>query len=284
LSLVGLLASSASAAFDVSSIALVGVNSRGGYIASLDFHDVANSALVSANADHNFTGMDGSGAMQTMHFSGDVSARSEFGRLHCYSAASAQNAYYNADNPDFSDHDGNIVDENGSPATLVSLAFAFFNDTLQYGGELQAGYHARYIFHVTGSNTGTGGLADLAFQIDNNPGEAFFAGDIGNTVQDWATQSYSVNGITPQQVHVQFSNQVVFDLYDLVEGQDYSGISDFSSTLVLAGIAMFDANDNPVYDGWTVTSESGTEYPRVTPEPATLALLAVGAAALRRRR
>lgn len=75
-------------------------------------------------------------------------------------------------------------------------------------------------------------------------------------------------------------------------GQNYSGTSDFSFTATLAGIQVVDAAGNPV-SGWTVTSGSGTVYPKITPaatpEPGvTTFLLATGIPAsllaIRRRR
>src|SRR5262249_11652980 len=154
---------------------------------------------------------------------------------------------------------GNIINANGSPDSLTSLGFAIFNDTFQYGGALQSGYKARYIFHVDGTNSGTGALADLAVNVDNNPGDAFFSIGRGSFKQDWVTSDYLINGIAPQALNVQFSDQVVFDTFNLNDGQNYSGTSDFSSTLTLAGIEVVDGNGNPV-SGWTLTSGSGTEY------------------------
>ncbi len=276
------LGHSVSAQSSLDSSAVVGVTNRGGFVAGLDSHSVPDSGNVSATADHFFTGLDGAGVTQTMEFSGTTVAQSDYGRLHCYTTGTVLNSYYNQNNPDFSNHNGQIVDPNGSPASLVSLGFATFTDTLQYGGQLQNGYRVRYIFHVSGTNTGTGALADLAFTIDNLPGEAFFAGDVRHYSEDWVTQDYIVDGVSAQHVHVQFSDQVVFDTFSLAQGQDYTGTSDFSATLELTAIEMVDANGNPVIDGWTVTSASGTEYPHYTPEPATLTLLALGALVLRR--
>lgn len=278
--LIGCLCTAAFAQSSVSSSSIVGVTNLGGFVGGLDAHTVSDSSTVSASADHFFTGMDGAGVNQTMEFSGTTVAQSEFGRLRCFTTGTALNSYYNAANPDYSDHFGNIVDPNGSPAALVSLGFATFDDTLQYGGAASSGYSARYIFHVTGTNTGLGALADLAVDVDANPGNAFFAQDVGPFVADWVTNDFAVNGFIPQDIHVQFSTQVVFDLPNLPEGQDYSGTSDFSATLVLAGIELIDPNGNPVpIDQWTVNAASGTQYPKVVPEPCTMLLLLVGALA-----
>lgn len=119
--------------------------------------------------------------------------------------------------------------------------------------------------------------------IAGNPDESFFAFDPGSYNEIWATQSYDINGITPQTIHVQFSNQFVVDANDVPEGSTFSGTSDFSSTLTLAQIQVVDANGNEVTSGWTVTAASGTHYPTV-PEPASFAALAFGAVILIKRR
>jgi len=258
----------------LSALADVGVTANMGSVAALDAHSVNDNSTVSAAAMRDFTGMDRAGNMQTMTFTGNTVATADYGSLHCYTSGALTNSYYNAANPSYSDTNGNVINPAGSPYGLVSLGFATFNDTLQYGGALQSGYRAKYIFHVDGTNSGAGALADLAVNVDANPGEAFFAGDVGPFTADWVTQEYAINGVTPQQITVQFSDQVVFNTADLTDGQNYTGISDFSSTLKLTGIEVVDANDNPV-SGWTVTSASGTLYPlaAATPEPGVTALL-----------
>lgn len=85
--------------------------------------------------------------------------------------------------------------------------------------------------------------------IAGNPDESFFAFDPGSYNEIWATQSYDINGITPQTIHVQFSNQFVVDANDVPEGSTFSGTSDFSSTLTLAQIQVVDANGNEVTSG-----------------------------------
>lgn len=240
-----------------------------------------NGPSQSASGSASFTGMDMAGNTQTMNLSGYVSSSAEYGRLHSYSSASVSNSYYNPANaPAFAD-DGTF-NPNGSIDDFSALGFAGFDDTLQFGGDLQAGYKAKYIFHVEGTNSDSNGLADLAFQVDSNPTESFFAFDpVNNTI--WATQEYAIDGVNPHNVHVQFSNQAVLNFNAIPDGSSFTSISDFSSTLVLSGIEILDSNDHPV-SGVTVTSASGTNYAVLTPEPGSLAALGLGAAALLRRR
>jgi len=282
----------AQAQFSTYSTAIVAVNNIGGQFSYLDRQDVTGNSAVSAFGSHAFTGMDGAGDPQTMTFTGTTIAQSDYGRLHSYTSGTLLNSFYNASNAPYADSNGNVINGAGAPSTLTALGFASFDDTLQYGGDLQAGYKARYLFHIDGTNSGTGAAADLAVDIDGAPGDAFFDFDPGPIDTVWATKDFDINGITPQTIHVQFSDQVVLNTFDLTDGQDYSGTSDFSSTATLAGIQVVDAAGNPV-TGWTVTSGSGTVYPMITPaatpEPGVTALL-LGAGvpasllALRRRR
>lgn len=269
--LTGLGAQAQSARY---STAIVGLDNLGTFIDTLSRQDTPDNTTASAFLSQNFTGLDGAGNTQTMSFTGTTIARADYGGLHSYTSASILNSYYNASNPAYTDHNGNTINTSGSPSSLIALGFASFDDTLQFGGELQAGYKARYIFHVDGTNSGTGAFAGIAVDIDGAPGDSFFATNVGSYDELWSTKDFDINGITPQTIHVQFSDQVVLDLFNLTDGQNYSGTSDFSSTATLAGIQVVDASGNPV-SGWTVSSASGTSYPLLqdTPEPGVTALL-----------
>lgn len=284
LGLVGFTSQKAMA-FDVWSQSYVGIFNRnyGGGLGFLNSDLHSDGTLSSASTNTSFTGMNGMGNQQTMNFQSTNRAQSEFGRLHCYASGTVTNTYYNAANPFYYNSTTNTYNTSGSPDGLYSLGFAGFNDTLHFGGALQAGYKARYYFHVDGTNTGPGAVADMSFGIQGNADESFFAFDPGYYNTTWVTQSYDVNGVTPQDVHVQFSNQFVVDIWNGVpDGSNISGTSDFFSTLTLAGIEMLDANGNRV-TGWTVTSDSGTHYATV-PEPASFAVMIIGAIGLVTRR
>lgn len=265
--------------FSTWSISLVGVANRdyGGFIGSLDYANTSGTNPISASVNTSFSGLDGNNTMQTMDFVASNAAQANFGQLHLYSDASVTNSYYNASNPYYYNSNTNDFNTNGSPDSLVSLGFAGFNDTLHFGGQLQAGYKARYLFHVDGTNSGYGAAADLAVNIAGHD-ESFFDFDPGSIDTIWATQAYDIDGVTPQEINVQFSNQVVVNTYDLTDGSNVSGISDFSSTLTLEGIEVLDEFGNRV-SGWTLTSDSGTVYNGIgsVPEPGSIVAIAVGA-------
>lgn len=274
-------------AFGVWSQSLMAVsqNIPGSQLGILDFVSNGNNAVSATSTNRSFTGLDGNNVQQTMNFTGSNWAQSDFGRLRCYASGTVTNTYNNPSNPVYYDTPTNTFNPNGSPDTLVSLGFAGFNDTLHFGGVLQAGYKARYIFHVDGANTGYGAVADMVFGIQGFNDESFFAFDPGSYNTNWVTQTYDVNGITPQDVRVQFSNQFVVDTFNVADGSTLSGTSDFSSTLTLAAIEMLDANGNQA-SGWSVTSDSGTVYNGIgaVPEPGSIAVLSIGMFSLLMRR
>lgn len=241
-----------------------------------------DGSLATAIVDQSFTGLDRSNAQQTMRFTGETRSSANFGRLHVYSQATVENSFYNDNNPVYWNSDTDVTDPNGVPDTMVSLGFAGFNDTLQFGGQLQAGYRARYVFHVDGFNIGQGTLADMSVTIAGN-NEVFFAFNQGYNNEIWATQSYEINGITPQEIAVQFSTQVVNDAWLYDDAITFSGLSDFSSTLVLDHIEVVDANGDLVTSGVTLSSASGTTY-NMVPEPGSMLALSLGAVALLKRR
>lgn len=267
--------------FSTWNMSIVGISQSaysGSGVFGLDFQS-GNGSSLTASCNANFTGMDGGGATQTTNFQGVCTTQAGFGVLRSYSFGNVTNTYYNASNPPA--WDGNNFDPDGSPDSYVSLGFAGFTDTLQFGGALQSGYKARYLFHVSGSNNGYGSVADMSFGIDGYSDESFFAFDPGPVNTIWATQSYDINGITPQDVHVTFSNQFVLNTFDVADGTSTWGESAFQSTVELVGIEITDASGNIVH-GVTVTSASGTNYP--VPEPSGLVALAAGMALLAKKR
>jgi hypothetical protein len=245
-----------------------------------------DNSPATASFSSDFTGLDGAGNTETMSFDGDTVSQAFFGQLHVYTTATLDNSYYNANNPVYYNSDTDTLDPNGSPNSLSSLGFAGFDDTLQFGGNLVTGYQAVYIFHVDGTNSGVGTLADLAVNVTDDPSQSFFDWQNGYSSEDWVTTPFAVNGQNAQEINIQFSDQVVMNTWQLQDGGNYSGTSDFSDTLTLSGIELVDPSGKP-FSGWTVTSASGTVYNQVysTPSPAAFVpfLVALPGLLLRRR-
>jgi hypothetical protein len=277
-------------AFDVWSQSIMGVsqNIPGSQMGFLDFQSQSDNSVSATSTNTSFTGLDGNGNQQTMNFTGSNWAQSNYGILKNFATGTVTNTYSNAANPIYYDSNTNTFDPNGSPDTLISLGFAGFNDTLHFGGSLQAGYQARYYWHVEGNNSDGHAVGDMAFGIQGYADESFFAFAPGSYNETWVTQSYAVDGINPQNMHVFFSNQFVVDAFNEVDGSTISGTSNFSSTVTLAGIEMLDENGNQVSD-WTMTADSGTHYALIGTVPESSSIFAltigtIGVLAARRRR
>ena len=276
-------------AFGVFSESIMGVsqNIPGSNMGILDFAYHGDNSVSATSTNTSFTGLDGSGNPQTMNFTGSNWAQANYGIMKCFASGTVTNTYNNPSNPIYYDSVNDTYNPAGSPDTLDSLGFAGFNDTLHFGGSLQAGYQARYYWHVEGNNSDGHAVGDMAFGIQGYSDESFFAFAPGSYNTNWITQSYAVDGVNPQNMHVFFSNQFVVDTFNETDGSTISGTSDFSSTVTLGGIEMLDANGNQV-SGWTVTSDSVTQYNTIgsVPEPTSLAVIAIGAIGFvaRRRR
>ena len=242
----------------------------------LDHQAASDGTAVSASGTHSFTGQDGNGNTRTMVFTGQTTASATYGGLHSAASGTITNTYYNASNPAYIDPDTGNVNPNGSPEALDSSGYASFSETLQYGGALQAGYTAHFIFHLDGTNGGGNLLAFLGAELQatvaGNPTEYFVANQSGNVSMDFATKSYAINGNTPQSLMVVLDTDFQADLRHIPDGSNVSGFANFSDTLTLAGVEIVDANGNPV-SGVTVTTDSGVPV-NVVPEPATWTLVA----------
>ena len=267
-----------------------------------DFKLVNNGSVASTSVNNlSYTGLDSKGHTQTMTFSGNAHSNAGYGNLHSYATASLTNPYYNSANANYIDDNGDIANPNGSPSNVTSLATSIFEETLQYGGVLQSGYRARFIYHIHGFNTGSignefGVLDVLGVDVDGSQLDIIGINDPFPTPEfafDWATKGISLNGTTPQTLRVQLDTQVNFVTSGLIEGQNYAGTSDLGATVTLTGIELIDINGN-LASGWTVTSGSGTVYnaiqgrPTAVPEPGSIALLVCSGASggmmfLRRR-
>ena len=208
-----------------------------------------------------FSGVDSKNAPQTMVFSGTAMASSAYGVLRVSAEGSLTNTFYNEINDPFYRPDKQILNQDGVPDRLSVSAQSQYLDILQWGGELETGYKARYIFRITGNVQGSTLAPFVVFQIEGSSPELWRApldlqGPI-NTI--WATQSYPVLGFEPQTGSVLLQAKLQFDTQQVPEGSNVSGSVNLGNTVVLEDIIVTDKNDN-VVTGWTLDSQSGTDY------------------------
>lgn len=292
------LASTLASAQSVSTASIIGVsNLRYATEDSLSIVSLFSAdnavSFTSGEASQSFGGNDRDGNRGTMSYSASGYGQSEYGRLRAYTTATLENSFFNEENAPYFNTQTQELDPNGTPDYFDNFAAARFTDTLQYGGQLQSGYGARYVFHVDGLVSGDAlSSASLQVQIATNDAEnASWVFPQGNVVpqpytRSYATQTYAINGQTAQSIFVAFATATSISTEQYGDGVTVSGTSNFTSTAVLDRIEIVDAAGNLV-SGVTVTSGSGTAY-RVAavPEPASTAALAIGGLGyiVRRRR
>jgi hypothetical protein len=254
-------------------------NSGGGvYFHEEDTSGVFNNGEeVFYSVNQSYTGLDSNGLEQTMTFEGDGFAQGNYSIAKVGFWGTLFNPFYNPDNPWRFRSDTFEFDPNGVPDLINGEAKAGWVDTLQFGGTA-TNYKASYVFYIDGSNT------DRAFSFL----QTTIAGVSEQFFFDW--DGYDAAVIRTQAVPITNNLQVAditlgawvqpITKY-MTEGQTYEMFSDFTSTLTLAGLEVFDENNNLVTNV-TITGASGTTYQAV-PEPGTMAALGLGLAALLKR-
>lgn len=278
----------AQAAYSLSSSAAVGASNDPGTFGSFwpdGFAYSGTGALVSASGSSSFTGLNSNDQAATMTFTGSATASASYGMLRTAASGSVSGVYYNENNAPYyyqDDESGTwITDPEGSPTFLVSYGQAQFNDTLNYGN-IPAGFTTDFWFHITGSFTGANVYHSIYVEFGTQ------SNSIVLYPVDGANHLWTTNKFTPLPgVDIDFSTTVLssFNLYPEYspEGESYSGSANFMNTVTLAGINVYDENDNLV-SGWSLTSGSGTTYPVPEPSAVLLGLAgAVGFVARRRR-
>jgi hypothetical protein len=237
---------------------------------------------ISAIGSASFIGLDSNNVESTMSFSGSATASAAYGMLRTAASGSASGVYYNGENAPYYDSEVG-VNPNGSPSFLASFGQAQFIDTLNYGN-VPAGFRTDFYFHITGSFTGTSLVHSVYVEFGTQSDFIILYPDSGGVInQVWVTDKFN----PLPGVDIDFRTTVLsqFNLYPefATEGGSYTGSANFMNTVTLAGMNVFDEDDNLI-TGWTVTSGSGTMYPVPEPSVTLLGLAgAVGFVARRRR-
>lgn len=257
---------SSTASIDVSNLDYNGSTN----VLSLEYDNNAAGGVAVVNlVETQFNGLDSDGNPQTMVYAGGarafIIAPGERPGLHAEVHGSLQNTFYNADNPPYFDATVNppVIDETGIPDYFEAYAQARKVELLSYGGFGAGQYLASYVYHIHGYIFGDGGnSAYLIYQVGNNPEEiASFAPNLpnGEFVGTYATQRYLVGNGQSHEVKTTFATLHEMNTQDVPEGSNIAGAVDFSETITLDHIDVFDENNNLVY-GWTVTAASGLDY------------------------
>lgn len=274
--------SNAQSRYSQSLIAAGNYTSTNNSLYILDFEDSSVGSPVSAAATRSWSGLNGAEnpAVQEMTLSATASASSAYGRLRTSVDGTIQNSFYNSENAAYYDGTGD-PNEEGSPSSFAIASYAGFTDVLSFGGGAQAGYKAKYTFFIHGNASGSSIYSYLDCNIAGNLEEHTVDLSGGNVGYYWTTDAYEISALRNQEVKVDFSTQFLPSTFVYTDGSTITGRLDFSSTISLAAVQLFDTSGNRV-SNYTVTGASGTAYP--VPEPASMAALGLGAAAMLRRR
>lgn len=254
---------------------------------------VADSGLVSLNVN----GLDSNGVSGSSVLTGQAAALTSFTALKAYATASISNPLLNAANTPYSVGNGSI--NTGGVANVVdSYAVAYAADSLNIGNANVA--YVKLNLSFDGLISGRGGRTFLTL----DEGKGAFTAQNEHLLwylfweDTWNFQTLTsvaipvVNGVA--RYGLKLYSEVLLDATYLAAGNDYTGVADFYHTVTLDSISGFNSLGEQVSFG-ALSSESGTSYIQAdvppsggggntVPEPATLALTALGIAALRFRR
>lgn len=229
--------------------------------------------FVATSGGQEFTGLDRNGNERTSYFEGGGTALAQYGQLKASTWGSLTNSFFNEENA-----------SNDLPNIYAAFGQVNFKDTLKFVGTfILPTFKVRYTYFVDGEITGDRAYGALSVTVGTNYNSFFIDNQQGNTIANYyTTDLFELNSNLEHGLETNFLAGFQVDTRSLMDGTDIGGAANFGSTVTLTQVEMFDENNNPFYD-FAIESESGTIYPTV-PEPASLAALALGAAALLKKR
>lgn len=252
------------------------------------FFRIHDSTVLAETGSFQFSGLDGAGAMQTMTYTFDGAAQSDYGLLRSRFRSTIDNAYFNAANTRWIDDHAT-----GSPSYFTGQSFARFSDeiTVQASGAAASiSFGVRITGEISATPVGSAGQIVLWRELPSGGTSNFRTitnpGGSGPLLVDEIVQTPTF-AITDGLAHIGLGLQslVSFSLNDsgLPDGASHEISSDAFNTMRIVEMIVRDASGG-VLEIHSVTGQSGLDYVAFVPTPGTGAILACSALLAGRRR
>ncbi|MGP1310528.1 MAG: hypothetical protein ACTS27_10055 [Phycisphaerales bacterium] len=248
-----------------------------------------DNTVLAESDQFQFTGMNGAGDQQTMTYSYDAAAQSDYGVLRARFSHSLTNSFHNPANTRWIDDQ-----TTGVPSYFTGQSFTRFNDDITVAAAGDAA-SVSFVMRITGevSSVPLGSFGQIALWRELPSGgtttfERFnsFEGSGPLTVDELVeTPTFALNnGVV--SVGLGLQTWLTMDLTDdgFPDGSDASLSVDAFNTMRIADIIIRDAAGNEL-DATSIMGSSGLDYLAFIPTPGAASLLGAAAAmTLPRRR
>lgn len=252
------------------------------------FFRIHDNSVLAENGSFQFTGLDGAGAMQTMTYTFDGAAQSDYGLLRSRFRSTIDNAYFNPSNTRWIDDQSA-----GSPSYFTGQSFARFSDeiTVQTSGVAASiSFGVRITGEISATPVGSAGQIVLWRELPSGGTSNFRTitnpGGSGPLSVDEIVQTPTF-AISDGVAHIGLALQslVSISLNDagLPDGASADISSDAFNTMRIVEMTVRDAG-GAVLEIHSVTGQSGLDYVAFVPTPGAVALLACSALVGGRRR
>lgn len=238
-----------------------------------DYDDAGG--LVSFDQDYGFSpvfsDLDGEETNMALEMEGSATATA--GLLRTNISGSVDTPVYSDSNPPYVTDTS--IDPLGIPSIFNATASASYTDRLQYGGTATS-YNSQYVVRLTGNIVGQDAFHQVVIQHGSKPIQEFYFFSEGSYNEILVSNAF-VHGGTPQLFTLSMTSYFQVDMLYSAGEEFIEGAASFGNTLELLGVQLRDDETGQLLPENEISSDSGFAYTvTAVPEPATLAILALG--------